>query len=115
MFLYLSVSSFKCWLCRTNDTNPASFTECNAMREEQKCGTKFQPACGIFTYRSKVSGVLIHAKSCVHEKDCGSGTECRLQCCDQELCNYQEEFSPTTAPQDTGDDQEEDCSWIESV
>ena len=41
------------------------------------------------------------------EKDCGSndtfcggiiqgGADCRLECCDQELCNFQEEFKSTT-------------------
>ena len=119
------MSCFKCWLCKARDDGPASFTECNANREEQTCGTKFEPACGIFIYRSTKSDVLIHAKSCVWKKDCGSndtfcsginlgGADCRLDCCDQELCNYQEGFNSTSS-QDTGDDEEEDCSWIESV
>ena len=101
------MSSLKCWLCKTNSTNPQSFTECNANKGEQTCGSKFPPACGIFVFRSTQSGALIHAKSCVWEKDCGSndtfcsginlgGADCRLQCCDQELCNYEEEFKSTT-------------------
>ena len=101
------MSSLHCWLCRANHTNPVSFTECNANRENQTCKTTFEPSCGIFIFKNKVSGVLIHAKSCVWKKDCGSndtfckgishgGADCRLQCCDQELCNFQEEFKSTT-------------------
>ena len=115
---------------------------------QQKCPGKPAPACAMFIYKSK-TGVLIHAKSCTHQSYCGSngtfckdillgGSDCRLECCDGELCNIKETFKPTTPPVTTAptegpttvetkttlpthettapdyDDDDDDCSWIDA-
>ena len=106
--IYFSVNCLKCWLCKASLDEPKSFEDCNAKKIEKKCPDKPAPACAMFIYKSK-TGVLIHAKSCTHQSYCGSngtfckdillgGSDCRLECCDGELCNIKETFKPTTPP-----------------
>ena len=77
-------------------------------KTEEKCRDSPATACAMFIYKSK-KGVLIHAKSCVYKSYCGTngtfckdialgGSDCRLDCCDGELCNDKEKFKPTTPP-----------------
>ena len=146
---HFSVNCFECWMCKASDDGPKDFAECNTNKAKQECKDKPAPACAMFIYKSK-TGVLIHAKSCTFRQSyCGSngtfckdialgGSDCRLECCDGELCNIKEKFRPTTPPVTTAptegpttvetkttlpthettapdyDDDDDDCSWIDA-
>ena len=108
---HFSVKSLKCWLCDASDDGPTSFGDCKLTTREEKCRDTPAPACAMFIYKSK-KGVLIHARSCTYQSYCGSngtfckkialgGSDCRLECCDGELCNDKQKFRPTTPPGNT--------------
>ena len=121
-FVFL-VRCLQCWLCKADDHGPLSFQNCDENKENESCKANPEPSCGTFLYTNK-QGRRIHARSCVHQQYCGAndtfcreislgGTDCRLQCCTTDFCNYHENGFASTMPP-VYEDEDEDCSWIDA-
>uniref|UniRef100_A0A6P8HNV0 Integumentary mucin C.1-like n=1 Tax=Actinia tenebrosa TaxID=6105 RepID=A0A6P8HNV0_ACTTE len=95
------VSSLNCWMCRNG---AASFDLCDQKKEREDCGAMLR--CGTFSYIPKPNASRIFGKSCTTIELCSGnnsfckyiGEQCRVQCCDTELCNFQKGFAPTSPP-----------------
>jgi hypothetical protein len=103
-------------MCRNG---AASFDLCDQKKEVEDC--KGMLRCGTFSFIPKVNASRLYAKSCTTIALCsgnnsfckGIGEQCRVQCCDSELCNFQKGFAtspplpttvtlaPTTEPSST--------------
>ena len=93
-----------------------SFQVCNQDLEIQPCAKSNQnPNCGIFSFNDNATGNRLYGKSCVHKSYCedialfcgrwnGTATHCELECCNEELCNDNDENNDA-----------EGCDWVEST
>ncbi|XP_020901551.1 uncharacterized protein LOC110240106 [Exaiptasia diaphana] len=101
----VQASSFECWMCRNG---AVSFDICDKKKEKEDCTRQGLDRCGTFSYENK-TGFRVYAKSCTSKALCSAnstfcsfgGKNCRVQCCDTDLCNVQVGFATTIAPTTT--------------
>ena len=101
----------------------SSLQVCDEKILKAHCSTHAKGAdrCGIFSFLN-TSGIRVYGKSCVQQKFCGNpvtfcnnvakifgkAEECKIECCSEEFCNYND------ASSSSDDYDSDDCDWIDA-